>query len=72
MTPDHEFVLDVLPNGRVFVCSACNGTGFKFAPLVGAVMADLATLGTSTRLGDMRRYRLSRLLRENRDPRAKL
>ena len=62
MTPDHDFVMDVLPNGRVFVCSACSGHGFKFAPLVGAVMADLATSGTSTRLGDMQRYRLSRLV----------
>jgi hypothetical protein len=63
MTPDHEFVLDALPNGRVFVCSACSGHGFKFAPLVGAVMADLAITGASTRFGDMQRYRLSRLLR---------
>ena len=68
MTPDHDFLMDVLPNGRVFVCSACSGHGFKFAPLVGAVMADLATTGTSTRLGDMARYRLSRLV----NPRAKL
>jgi glycine/D-amino acid oxidase-like deaminating enzyme len=31
MTPDHDFLMDALPNGRVFVCSACSGHGFKFA-----------------------------------------
>jgi hypothetical protein len=44
------------------ICSAIR------QPLVGAVMADLATTGTSTRLGDMARFRLSRLV----SPRAKL
>ena len=73
MTPDHEFCMDqVDEKGRVFVCSACSGHGFKFAPLVGAVMADLAETGTSARLGDMHRFRLSRLLRPSEPPRAKL
>lgn len=70
MTPDHDFVLDVLPNGRVVVVSACSGHGFKFAPLVGAVAADLAIHGTSTQFGDMKHFKLSRLLRDT--TRAKL
>ena len=73
MTPDHEFCMDeVDEKGRVLLCSACSGHGFKFAPLVGAVMADLAETGTSARLGDMHRFRLSRLLRPREPPRAKL
>ena len=59
-------------SGRVLICSACSGHGFKFGPVVGAVMADLAETGTSTRLGDMHRFRLSRLLRQREPPRAKL
>jgi sarcosine oxidase len=39
MTPDEDFVLD--RRGDVVVCSPCSGHGFKFAPLIGAVAADL-------------------------------
>jgi sarcosine oxidase len=40
MTPDEEFVLDRRRN--VVVCSPCSGHGFKFAPLIGQLVADLA------------------------------
>ena len=66
MTPDHDFLLDVLPGGRVAVCSACSGHGFKFAPLVGAVMADLVQTGDTQRLGDRRRFGIARLLPQAR------
>lgn len=39
-TPDERFVLD--RRGPVVICSPCNGVGFKFAPLVGRIVADLA------------------------------
>jgi sarcosine oxidase len=39
MTPDEDFVLD--RRGSVVVCSPCSGHGFKFAPLVGEIVADL-------------------------------
>jgi sarcosine oxidase len=48
-TPDDAFILstlDELPN--VVVVSACSGHGFKFAPVVGEVAADLA-MGLATR-----------------------
>jgi len=41
MTPDEDFVLD--RHGRLVVGSACSGHGFKFAPLLGEILADLAT-----------------------------
>jgi sarcosine oxidase len=41
MTPDEGFVLDV--RGPVVVASACSGHGFKFAPIVGEIIAALAT-----------------------------
>lgn len=41
MAPDEDFVLD--RRGSVVVGSACSGHGFKFAPLLGEILADLAT-----------------------------
>ncbi|HYH28365.1 MAG TPA: FAD-dependent oxidoreductase [Actinomycetota bacterium] len=39
-TPDEDFVLDRA--GPVVVGSPCSGHGFKFAPLIGEMLADLA------------------------------
>ncbi len=39
-TPDERFVLE--RRGRLVIGSACSGHGFKFAPAVGARLADLA------------------------------
>lgn len=39
-TPDEEFVLD--RHGPVVIGSPCSGHGFKFAPLMGRILADLA------------------------------
>ena len=42
-TPDEHFVIDALPDmPNVVVVSACSGHGFKFAPAIGEVAADLA------------------------------
>jgi sarcosine oxidase len=43
MTPDEDFVLD--RRDRVVVCSPCSGHGFKFAPLIGGLVADLVDGG---------------------------
>jgi sarcosine oxidase len=42
MSPDHRFVIDVLPGGIVIACGD-SGEGFKFSALMGLVLADLAT-----------------------------
>jgi sarcosine oxidase len=43
-TPDGHFVLDRHPrHPSVILASACSGHGFKFAPAVGEILADLAT-----------------------------
>jgi sarcosine oxidase len=39
-TPDEDFVIDRI--GPLVVASPCSGHGFKFAPLIGEVLADLA------------------------------
>jgi sarcosine oxidase len=43
LTPDHDFVIDV--RGPLIVASPCSGHGFKFAPLIGEALAQLATDG---------------------------
>ncbi len=46
-SPDEDFLLDRLPGteGRVLVAAGFSGHGFKFAPAVGSILADLATTG---------------------------
>jgi sarcosine oxidase len=59
MTPDGDFIVDRLPDApQVIVASACSGHGFKFAPVIGEIVADLATFGATHR--DISRFRLSR------------
>jgi sarcosine oxidase len=40
-TPDESFVLERV--GPVVIGSPCSGHGFKFTPLIGQRLADLAT-----------------------------
>ncbi|MEO5987878.1 MAG: FAD-dependent oxidoreductase [Candidatus Eisenbacteria bacterium] len=48
-TASEDFVLDACPGAeRVWVGSACSGHGFKFGPLVGRILAELALNGRST------------------------
>jgi sarcosine oxidase len=47
-TPDERFVIGPLPgHANVVVGSICSGHGFKFGPLMGRILAELATNGTS-------------------------
>jgi len=47
-TPDGDFIIDRHPRSdRVILASPCSGIGFKFAPLVGEIIADLVTEGAS-------------------------
>ena len=46
-TPDEHFVIDTLPGfPEVVVASPCSGHGYKFASVVGEILADLATSRT--------------------------
>jgi len=59
MTPDGDFLIDRLPGtARVIVASPCSGHGFKFAPVIGEILADLATRGETGH--DISRFRLDR------------
>jgi sarcosine oxidase len=48
-TPDEHFVVDFLPNhSNVMIAAGFSGHGFKFAPVIGEILADLATQGKSS------------------------
>ena len=45
-TPDEHFIVDVLPaNSQVVVAAGFSGHGFKFASVIGEILADLAING---------------------------
>jgi sarcosine oxidase len=47
-TPDEQFVIDRHPAASgVAFASACSGHGFKFAPVIGEILADLALTGAT-------------------------
>jgi sarcosine oxidase len=59
MTPDGDFVLDRLPGHEaIIVASPCSGHGFKFAPVIGEILADLALSGATRH--DISRFALAR------------
>jgi sarcosine oxidase len=59
MTPDGDFIIDRLPGApQIVVASPCSGHGFKFAPAIGDILADLATTGATTH--DISRFALAR------------
>ena len=46
MTPDNRFILDRHPDcNDVILATGFSGHGFKFAPVVGEILADLALDG---------------------------
>jgi sarcosine oxidase len=58
-TPDHHFIIDVHPEyPQVYIASPCSGHGFKFASVVGEIMADLAEEGMTRH--DISLFRLDR------------
>lgn len=59
VTPDGDFIIDRLPQlPHVIVASPCSGHGFKFAPAIGEILADLATTGMTPY--DIARFSLER------------
>ncbi len=61
MTPGEDFVIDLLPSDpRIVVASPCSGHGFKFASVIGEVLADLSLRGETSH--DIGRFRIGRFL----------
>jgi sarcosine oxidase len=59
MAPDGHFIIDRLPGcPQIIVAAPCSGHGFKFAPVVGEILADLAVMGRTDH--DISRFSLTR------------
>jgi sarcosine oxidase len=59
VTPDSTFIIDRMPDfPQIVVASPCCGHGFKFSPVVGEILADLVTRGTTEH--DIAQFRLGR------------
>ncbi|MBS0607657.1 MAG: FAD-dependent oxidoreductase [Parachlamydiales bacterium] len=47
--PDEGFIVDLFPHDkRIAIGSVCSGHGFKFAPLIGKLLAELVLTGATT------------------------
>ena len=58
-SPDRHFIIDFHPRSRrAVVLSPCSGHGFKFAPVIGDIAADLVLEGKTER--DISRFKISR------------
>ena len=65
-TSDENFILDLHPDfPEVSIAAGFSGHGFKFCPVVGEIMADLALEGGSKSF-DLGLFKLKRLLPESR------
>jgi sarcosine oxidase len=59
MTPGGDFIIDTLPAApQIVIASPCSGHGFKFAPAIGEILADLAIDGATAQ--DISRFALAR------------
>lgn len=59
-TPDEDFIVDrSTQDSRIVLASPCSGHGFKFASVLGEVLADLATGHAPA--NDLARFRMDRL-----------
>ncbi|MDQ4128471.1 MAG: FAD-dependent oxidoreductase, partial [Actinomycetota bacterium] len=66
-TPDNHFVIDLHPDyPQVSFASPCSGHGYKFASVIGEIMADLAETGITRH--DINLFRLERLAQPSRRP----
>ena len=58
-TPDEDFILDAVPGlPHTFIVAGLSGHGFKFAPLLGQILADLAA--DNLMRYDLTRFRIGR------------
>jgi sarcosine oxidase len=66
LTPDRDFVLDTLPGRSDVSVAIGGGHGFKFASVVGRILAELAADGRSSH--DLEPFRMDRAILQLADP----
>jgi sarcosine oxidase len=59
MTPDGDFIIDPMRDSpQIIIAAPCSGHGFKFAPVIGEILADLAI--TDHTAHDISRFAIAR------------
>jgi sarcosine oxidase len=66
LTPDRDFVLDLLPEQPEIAVAIGGGHGFKFASLIGQVLSELAIDGHTSR--DLAPFRIDRPILQMKNP----
>jgi len=66
LTPDRDFVIDQVPGHPNVLVAIGGGHGFKFASLVGQILADLAIDGVTTR--NLSPFKIDRPILQLEDP----
>jgi sarcosine oxidase len=68
LTPDRDFVVDRVPDAPGVVVGLGAGHGFKFASVLGRVLAELALDGSSPSDGELGAFRIDRPILLEDDP----
>ena len=68
LTPDRDFVVDRVPEAPGVIVGLGAGHGFKFASVLGRILAELALDGTSRSEGELGAFRIDRPILLEREP----
>jgi sarcosine oxidase len=68
LTPDRDFVVDRLPEAPGLIVALGAAHGFKFASVLGRIMAELLVDGATPSAGDLERFRIDRPILLETDP----
>jgi sarcosine oxidase len=68
LTPDRDFVVDRLPEAPGVIVALGAAHGFKFASVLGRIMAELLVDGATPSAGDLERFRIDRPILLANDP----
>jgi sarcosine oxidase len=68
LTPDRDFVVDRLPEAPGVIVALGAAHGFKFASVLGRIMAELLLDGVTPSAGDLDRFRIDRPILLETDP----
>ncbi len=68
LTPDRDFVVDRLPEVPGVVVGLGAGHGFKFASVLGRILAELSSSGTTPSESELARFKIDRPILQEADP----
>jgi glycine/D-amino acid oxidase-like deaminating enzyme len=60
LTPDRDFVVDRVPEAPNVLVALGAAHGFKFASVLGRILAELAVDGSTPSAGEIERFRIDR------------